>query len=108
MSLCAEVPNGVQAPTPAERERWESPGGILEWVPWGMAPWQMEPKGPNWRPRIAGWDAAQGLAEGSAQAGPAAPPPPAPKPNRRAAFFLPDLPRGGAQARPPVPASEQY
>jgi len=64
-------PASAPPPTPAERERWASPGGILEWVPWGVAPWQMEPVG--WRPRsAAGGDHAGPVHAAAARGDPAA------------------------------------
>lgn len=34
-------PKDGPVPPPGERGHWESPGGILQWVPWGVAPWQV-------------------------------------------------------------------
>ena len=86
-------PTSAPPPTPAERERWASPGGILEWVPWGMAPWQMEPVG--WRPRSAAGGDHAGLVHAEAGQG-----------DPTAEHAQPLLQQGRAAACPPAARGE--
>jgi len=86
-------PTSAPPPTSAERERWASPGGILEWVPWGMAPWQMEPVG--WRPRSAAGGDHAGLVHAEAGQG-----------DPTAEHAQPLLQQGRAAACPPAARGE--